>query len=1221
MSLTAANTCRPVLHRATLLLVMTVAGLAGFDHSPLLAQDDRPRLVLNMQGPHGRTRTVGFSRDSQRIYTAGFSKVVDIWDVGWNRAANLPGPVAATPVRTLRWEIARGNRGVINVMAISPTREQIAIGGFSARGGNGDIIIYNTDRAEVETSLPPDRDNNTSLPGHRQSIISLDYSPDGNRLVSVSFDGEMWVWTAPLQEGAPWTPRKIRNVQGSLFDRQPAIFIDNNTIVAAERTNPNLDRQWRLALYNVQGVRLGVLPQIHDTRVSALTRSVDGTTWFSASGRDYNVQTSASSIYVWAGARLQQQPRVLRSHNREPSAMSSGPGGLLAVSNFLSPVTNGGEQAIVELYDVAQGQMIDQVAISQQEHCLTCQISPDGTRLISHGDDLLELMVFDLVDANGQLLPKPLTGTPPVRLRGRGRDVFHVAFATPVQGEQVPRIGLSQTPGGEIDQVFSPADGTLLPVAETDRFIEPTAFSDGWTVQFNTPNIESGLQIVTFRHPQQGALTVTLNVPRQGTYKGVHCFIPDAQGRAYAVALGTDTQNGVFVYRLQGGPDGPVLLRYFRDHSGAVTSVGVSGDGRYLVSGAKDQTVKIWSLAGLTTYNPAVPERTGWGAEFGIENGQVVARNVLNAGIAFARRVQNGDVIAQIEYRDANNALQQPTDAQAILDRLEKQLLFETTLLVIQHGGQGNDRDVVPVVPGWEPLLTLFADEAGEWALFTPEGYYDASVVEGAELFGWQINRGRNETPRFERAENLQNEFEKPDVIREVLRRGSVVDALTALTLPAPEDPRDALAEKINEVPEIRITDPVQSANFAPGDDITVQARIQLPEGKQVGDLRIRAHQSGRSLGEPEIEVNGRTVTAQWKTATLDALEAISVTAKDEGRSVRNSPQQIDTVMVRGTPDRKGEEEGELHLIALASETYNAKSGFGPLEFTIDDVEAVRKRFTEDGSRWKRMPGYDQILMNDQVSKDTVLAALRTVQKRASSPHDVLVFYMAGHGTVVDGEFYYLPVSITDGRDPEEIRKVGISWTMICEELKDVPCRVVWMLDACHSGAVVKSEVTQAAVTGAGPNDPDQPQATSAKGTPRGGPSADLEGREQSKSQMRDARNPQQFVLAATGAKSEAFEDHSYKIEPTDAGHGLFSFFVLKGLDGEADSTNKGDGNRVTDIFELAEFVKSGVFIESGRVQRPVANPVSRPAPRSETAPIELLLVPEKPEPANVQTP
>ncbi|MFG0333533.1 MAG: WD40 repeat domain-containing protein, partial [Maioricimonas sp. JB049] len=292
MSLIAGKTRRSVLRRATALTAAAIACVASFGQRQLHAQpapqEDRPRLVLNVQGPHGRTRAVGFSRDSQRIYTAGFSKVVDIWDVGWNKAANLPGPVAATPVRTLRWEVARGNRGVINVMAISPTREQIAIGGFSARGSNGDIIIFDTDRAEVETSLPIDRDNQTALPGHRQAVTSLDYSPDGNRIVSVSFDGEMWVWSAPPQPGAAWSPQLIRQAQGSLFDRQPAMFLDNNTIVAAERVNVNIDTQWRLVLYNVQGQRLSVLPQIHNIRVSALTRSADVATWFSASGRDHN---------------------------------------------------------------------------------------------------------------------------------------------------------------------------------------------------------------------------------------------------------------------------------------------------------------------------------------------------------------------------------------------------------------------------------------------------------------------------------------------------------------------------------------------------------------------------------------------------------------------------------------------------------------------------------------------------------------------------------------------------------------------------------------------------------------------------------------------------------------------------------------------------------------------------------------------------------------------
>ncbi|QDU40824.1 WD domain, G-beta repeat [Maioricimonas rarisocia] len=1176
MSLFAGNTNRPPLLRVMTLAAILLTCVAGPGQRQLQAQpapqEDRPRLVLNVQGPHGRTRAVGFSRDSQRIYTAGFSKVVDIWDVGWNKAANLPGPVAATPVRTLRWEVARGNRGVINVMAISPTREQIAVGGFSARGSNGDIILFDTDRAEVETSLPIDRDNQTALPGHRQAVTSLDYSPDGNRIVSVSFDGEIWVWTAPPQPGAAWTPQLIRQAQGSLFDRQPAIFLDNNTIVAAERVNVNVDTQWRLVLYNVQGQQLGALPQIHDIRVSALTRSLDGTTWFSASGRDHNNAASTSTIFIWTGPG-QQQPRVLRSSNREPSSLSPGPGGLLAVSNFLAPVPDSRQQGIVELYDVAGGQMIDQVALSQQEHCLSCQISPDGSRLIAHGDDQLELFVFDLLDANGQLLPQPLTGVPPVRLRGRGRDVFHVAFAVPAQGEQVPRIGIGQSANGQIDRVLSPAEGTLLPPAETDRFIVPTAFSDDWTVEFNTADIENGTQNVTFRHPQRGASTIVLNVPRQGTYRGVHCFIPDAQGRAFAVALGTDTQNGVFVYQLPLGRPAQ-LLRYFRDHSGAVTSVGASADGRYLVSGAKDQTVKIWSLAGLAPYDQQVPERIGWGADFTIENGQVVARNVLKPGIAFARRLRDGDAIAQLAVADANGTARMLDQAADIHAALRSLPLFETVTLFIRHAGAPDGLDTVPVVPGWEPLLTLFADEVDEWALFTPEGYYDASIAEGAELFGWQINRGRSFTPRFERAENLQNEFEKPDVIREVLRLGSVIDALTALTLPVPDVPSDALAEKIRTVPEIKITDPVQSANFGAGDDVTVQARIVLPEGKQVADLDIRAHQSGRSLGDPDnIEVNGRNVVVQWTTQPVDALGSFSVTAQEKERSVQNSPQQIDTVKVRGTPDPKAEEEGELHIIAIASETYEAK-GLKPLKYTIDDVEDVVDRFAGpgNGARWKRAPGYDQILRNEQVTEEAVRAAIEAIQKRASSPHDVLLFYMSGHGTVVDGEFYYLPVSIRDGNDPDDIRNNGIPWTTVCAALKNVQCRVVWMLDACHSGAVV--------------------------------------GRELSKAQLRNARNPNQFVLAATGATAAAFEDASYKVEPDDEGHGLFTFYVLKGLDGEADAASRANSNNVTEFFELATYVTTKVFVESGREQRPVATPTNRPAPRTDETTIELLRVP-----------
>ena len=66
-------------------------------------------------------------------------------------------------------------------------------------------------------------------------------------------------------------------------------------------------------------------------------------------------------------------------------------------------------------------------------------------------------------------------------------------------------------------------------------------------------------------------------------------------------------------------------------------------------------------------------------------------------------------------------------------------------------------------------LLALFPHADGQrWVLWTPQGYYQASVG-GEDLIGWHLNRGLDTAPEFYGASRFREQFYRPDVIARVL--------------------------------------------------------------------------------------------------------------------------------------------------------------------------------------------------------------------------------------------------------------------------------------------------------------------------------------------------------------------------------------------------------------------------------------------------------------------
>ena len=76
-----------------------------------------------------------------------------------------------------------------------------------------------------------------------------------------------------------------------------------------------------------------------------------------------------------------------------------------------------------------------------------------------------------------------------------------------------------------------------------------------------------------------------------------------------------------------------------------------------------------------------------------------------------------------------------------------------------------------------ELLVTLFRGTGGEWVMWTPQGYYAASGP-GAELIGWQINRGPENAADYVTAAQLRTKLNRPDIVAKAIQLASAEEAV-----------------------------------------------------------------------------------------------------------------------------------------------------------------------------------------------------------------------------------------------------------------------------------------------------------------------------------------------------------------------------------------------------------------------------------------------------------
>jgi uncharacterized caspase-like protein len=188
-------------------------------------------------------------------------------------------------------------------------------------------------------------------------------------------------------------------------------------------------------------------------------------------------------------------------------------------------------------------------------------------------------------------------------------------------------------------------------------------------------------------------------------------------------------------------------------------------------------------------------------------------------------------------------------------------------------------------------------------------------------------------------------------------------------------------------------------------------------------------------------------------------------------------------------------------------------------------------------------------LINEDAEIGEVLLGIRKWIRRSAKPDktDVYIFY-AGHGiATANGEAYILPY---DGRPEVDLldRTALLQKELFAEIDKAKPRNVTIFLDACYTGKARTGEVLM----------------------------ADANYRPIAIRPIDDGM-PENFTLITASSGDE----FSGPLE--EAKHGLFSYFLMKGMEGDADSNQD---NRIT-AGELHQFVKENVLRQSADKQTP----------------------------------
>ncbi|WP_185154035.1 caspase family protein [Fulvivirga sp. M361] len=925
---------------------------------------------------------------------------------------------------------------------------------------------------------------------HKDYMTSVALSPDGKLLVTAGYDQEAILWE--LKTGEELKRFKVNPDRGVGYGIS-ADFSPNGKQIAFGGDNRSV------VIYDIASAE-----EIAELKPE-MGRCGGCGTFVKYFGNDILSAGNGGDLKLW-DMNEKSTKKLLYTNPDEFTALDHDGTSKVFISTEDS----------IKLFNLTSGKILWQKQVLAEEGNTDATLSPDGKKIALSNDDKV-VRIYDL--ENGNLLQRIegfLNQTDKGGLNYKGSSYWdrYIKKYTDLKNDiKVSPNGKYFAKGklGNVIRLWDFKNGSIFrELSGHEKAVLCMEFSrDGKQLLTGSADetarlwdVASGQELMRFEGHREMIFTVAFSEDQSkvatGSWDGsakvwdiqsgeMLSHLPFEQASPYQLEFVNND-----IYLMVAGLDKTLKLweidskrevRDFVGHTNIIHSFDIHPDNRTIVSTGWDGKVKVWDITtGLQT------------ARFSEHRGEVYCATYSHQGELLT--TAGADRVIHVRDRKGiiKNTLKGHTSPVTNLQFTPD----DKHLISVAENGEIK---IWNISAGTELVSYMVIDQSN-WMAVNSFGHFNATdgafsnivFVKGIKSFS---------------VDQFFEEFFQPDLIKNAFsdRGGSKLNMLEKIEKSPP--------------PSIDILSPQNNDSF---DNRKAQLLFRVFDEGGGASLAKVFHNGKNVLSLPLQVKSGKSQTVEHSLDLVEGINTIEVSAISKGN--------IESPRKRIVARFGGSLKSTLYLFSIGIDKYVNEAL--NLNYAASDAEgfvALIKAHT--------VGLFDKVevrsLYDHEATKDNILWKLDELATEIK-PQDVLYFFYAGHGSMVDNNFYFVPTDNTKLYNPEKLAKTGIYAGELQEKLKSISAlKQVVIIDACQSGGGVETLAQRGAT--------------------------------EEKALAQLSRSTGIHVLAAAGSEQFATE---FK----ELGHGLFTYVLLEALSGKADGAPK-DG-KVT-IYELKSYLDDQV--------------------------------------------